>query len=266
MNTDLYFTEIQIGLEGIFRTHTDISRIYLSIGGKYNESNEASNSDLQMVPMFMREEHPGRTLILVWDLFNNPDNLAANRNILDQLQRQHRHISYILINNRCSAESLIAFIPYLIDLAARSQINSQNFIICNYVRFKYNPNPVEREAETCIPQTVMQLLNWPEHTLYRDIFYQWFGYHPTLYNYIYNHSNTEHMLYAENIIAVVSKLVSKYCLRESPDTTVIQDRKVIQMLSNVYDLRQYATHGLLLPADTLLTTLSESNYILRHNC
>lgn len=278
MDTKLSFTEIQNGLERIFRKHTDISRIYLSIGGKYNEpevswgssapiTTETANSELQMVPMFVREGAPARTLILVWDLFHNPANLEANRQILSKLQIRYRHISYVLINNRCSVESLNSFIPYIIDLAARSQINSHNLMICNYVRFKYNPNKDERQAERCIPQTIQQLLNWPEHAPYRNIFYQWFGYHPTLYNYLYNYSAIENMLYLDNLIEVVSKMVIKYCFRTSPDITVIQDRKVIQILANVYDLREYAATGAdsLLPTETLLKTLTNANHLIVHS-
>lgn len=275
MNQQLSFNHIRDQIDHVLQQHADISQIYISIGGKYNEPEveletssqkrkTQTNSDRQMIPLFLRENNGKRTLVVVWDIFHTRDDIIINRHILDGVQRKHRHISYMLIDNCCTNESLENFIPYMIETAISHQIEPSYLMICNYIRFKNNPNTTEQISEKNIPKTICRILSRPQYAAYRDCFYQWFGYHAALYGYIYQYSTMTSILSPGHAIDIISTLISKYCMRSSNDTTVIQDRNVIRLLSNIYNIEQYGPNNTCSPThiDSLLTFLVDSNSIL----
>lgn len=275
MDQQLHFNQIQEQIDHILQKHADISQIYISIGGKYNEPEveletssqirkTQTNSDMQMIPVFLRENSLYRKLIIVWDVFNNQEDIMTTRRILDRLQREHRHVSYMLINNWCTNETLEEFIPYMIETAMRYRFQPSQLMICNYIRFKNNPNTTEQLYEKNIPLTIDRILSRTQYAAYRDCFYQWFGYHYHLYSCIYQYSTMISILSPGYVIDMISKLVSKYCMRSANDTTVIQDRNVIRLLSNTYNIEQYGLSGTGSPIhiDSVLEFLVDSNNVL----
>lgn len=267
------FTDIQRQILHVLQKHSSISQIYISIGGKYTEPDvelnstkrekTLSNSPLQMVPMFLRKNNSHRTLVIVWDTFNKSD-IHANRFILDNIQREYRHISYILINNSCTETSINQFIPFIINSASHHQIRPSNFMICNFVKFKNNPNFNEEMAEQYIPNTITTILNRATFSQYKDCFYQWFGYHDPLYGYIYHHSTMQTILYPSQAVDTVSGIIHKYCTRSSFETTVIQDRNVIKLLSNIYNIGQYSknTSDIVFGNNPVIEFLVDANCIV----
>ena len=271
MNRQLSFTHIREQIDHVLQKYADISQIYISIGGKYNEPDvridnrkTQSNADMQMIPSFLRKKNSQRTLVIIWDIFHTRDDIIINRHILDGIQRKHRHISYMMIDNCCTHETLDDFIPYMIETAIRHQIRPSHLMICNYIRFKNNPNTTEQIYEKNIPLTINQILSRTQYAAYRDCFYQWFGYHAALYSYIYQYSTMVSILSPGHAIDMISKLVSKYCMQSANDTTVIQDHNVIRLLSNTYNIEQYGLNNAGFPTqiDSLLKFLIDSNSIV----
>lgn len=275
MNRQLSFTHIREQIDHVLQKYADISQIYISIGGKYNEPETElesyykirktqTNSDMQMIPSFLREKNSHRTLVIIWDIFHTRDDIIINRHILDGIQRKHRHISYMMINNCCTQESLDDFIPYMIETAIRHQIRPSHLMICNYIRFKNNPNTTEQIYEKNIPLTIDRILSQTQYAAYRDCFYQWFGYHAALYSYIYQYSTMMSILSPGPAIEILSELIYKYCMQLSNDMTVIQDRNVIRLLSNIYNIEQYGVNNTGSPTqiDSLLKFLVDSNSIV----
>lgn len=247
MNHNRSFTDIKQQIEAIFNKHVDIARVYVSIGGKYNEPSirlshtslikTKTNADLQMVPTFLRENSWFRTLVIIWDIFDNSQNFIQNKTLLDNIQARHRHISYMMINKVCDTESIDIFVPTILEILADHYIQPANFMIGNYVRFKHDPNPTERESETRIPRMIQTILNRPQYAVYQESLYQWFGYHPMLYDFIYNYKNVDKILYPAHIMSIISDLIEKHWMNTADETTVIQDQNVIQMMSNMYNIR-----------------------------
>jgi len=240
------YSDIEEQFNVVFRQNPLIQFVSLSIGSKFNHAKvqlntngnmSYTNSDIQMIPMFMRHinidrQEPIDTLMIIWDIFKTEEHFMANRRILDQIRREYPNTHYILLNKICIKEDLDRVIPFLTQKMIDYQIPPANFMIANYVRFKNTPNTLERISEMVIPNTVQEILNQEEFSAYANCFYQWFGYNQYLYNFIYRYKllhNTPTLLYNINAI---ERIVAS----QSENTIVVQDQYMIHIMENMFDL------------------------------
>jgi hypothetical protein len=192
-NTDEIFTFIN---DKILSTNNVTRKVYVSFGSKYN-SNQVpfanngknpitSNAIFQMFPAFLQIKgsyEDNHAIIIIIDDFSNKTNYIDNVNLLQMYKNSDTRI--VLCNTYCSEEFVANFMRGLISFLRKESITKENLLICNYIKFMNIPNDFERMSATVVPETIQRVLNEPENRLYSDRFYDWFGYNPLLYNYVY---------------------------------------------------------------------------------
>lgn len=165
----------------------DIHHIYVSIGGKINNSDSflkhTNNSVFQMIPLYFSLNNTSQ-LIIVFDEFIQPEYETCYNHISPYITH-NTHI--VLCNQLCNTVFIRKFIPYIIDTAKAINCTPTNMVICNYVKFKYIPNPIEQRYFNEIPNSIYAILTTPNYKDYIESFYEWFGYNEYLYNYIYKY-------------------------------------------------------------------------------
>jgi len=244
------YSGIEVQFNEVFRRKPSINYVYLSIGSKLNSpivhlpghtNASYANSDMQMIPIFMRhlnldQPSPFDMLMVIWDVFSSDEQILKNRQIMDNICKQHTNIHYILLNKLCIKDDLDRFIPFLTQKIIDHQIPSTNYMIANYVCFKNTPNTIERISEMTIPTAIQEILDREEFCDYKNCFYQWFGYNQYLYNFIYCYrSMYRGSVHFYNVNAI-ERIVRNEYLNASGNTTVIQDTNMINIMSNMYDL------------------------------
>lgn len=173
-------------IKNIINTN-DISHIYVSIGGKINKlesfMNHNNNSVFQAIPLYFSLNNTAK-LIIVLDEFTHSEYEACYERMAPYIT-PNTHI--VLCNQICNSVFISKFIPYIIDIAKIINCTPSNMIICNYVKFKYIPNPIEQRYFNEIPNSIYAVLITPKYKDYLESFYEWFGYNEYLYNYIYKY-------------------------------------------------------------------------------
>ena len=166
--------------------------IYVSIGSKWNQQTydfknrsgqikrRLTNPLLQMIPNFIKDRE--KTLIICIDQFSDMQNRMTNFSIVKtKLDDNTDFIFY----DSTEVQPLLQFIIETIH------VTPENFMIVNYVRFLYSPNALEYKMENKLPYIIQKIV---EPTIYKECFYQWFGYQPNLYNMIYNYSRYKQLI------------------------------------------------------------------------
>ena len=165
----------------------DINHIYVSIGGKINNTdcfmNHTNNGVFQMIPAYLNLNSTLQ-LIIVFDTFTQSDYESCYEHMTPYIT-PNTHI--VLCNQLCDCGFIRKFIPYIINIAKNINCAPSNMIICNYVKFKYQPNPIEQRYVNEIPNNIYAILIKPEYKDYIESFYEWFGYNQYLYNFIYKY-------------------------------------------------------------------------------
>ena len=165
----------------------DIQDIYISFGGKINNNDTFSrhdnNGSFHVIPSFLTSKNT-HSLIVVFDLFTQPDYLQCYERIQSHIT-PHTHV--ILCNQSCEPPFIRKFIPYIINLARKIKCMPSNTVLCNYVKFKYQTNPIEQRYLEDIPTNIYAILLNPLYNEYMESFYEWFGYNLYLYNCIYKY-------------------------------------------------------------------------------
>lgn len=221
-----------------------VNKVYVSIGSKYNapyvnlngKQETNTNSLFQMLPWFlqMKETYDDdQSIVIVIDEFNNKTNYVENINLLQAVPIQGTHI--IMCNIYCTEEFLEDFIDQLVSFLRESRITSENFLICNFVKFLNVPNDFERMAEITIPETIQRVLNSSKNIIYSERFYDWFGYNSTLYNYIYCYK-----LYQNHYSSMRRLETILVRLAEDPYTKIeFRDYNETNYWDKIYDLTSY---------------------------
>lgn len=165
----------------------NIQDIYISIGGKINEddnfTNHNNNGIFQIIPSYFRLSNSSR-LVIVFDVFTQADFERCSDRIKSHFTTD-THI--ILCNQYCNCSFIRKFIPYIIKIAKQINCAPSNMVICNFVKFKYQPNPIEQQCLDEIPNNIYAILINPLYKDYIESFYEWFGYNAYLYNFIYKY-------------------------------------------------------------------------------
>ena len=221
-----------------------LNKVYVSIGSKFNAprvilngKNEIeTNSLFQMLPWFlqMKETYDDdQCIVIIIDDFNNKANYVENINLLQSLPIQGTHI--LMCNVHCTEGFLTQFVDQLIEFLCQSNIYSENFLICNYVKFLNTPNDFERMSETIIPETIQRVLNCNKNNIYSERFYDWFGYNCSLYNYIYCYK-----LYRNNYTAMRRLETMLNRLAIDPSTKIkFRDYNETNYWDKIYDITSY---------------------------
>lgn len=165
----------------------NIQDIYISIGGKINEddnfTNHNNNGIFQIIPSYFRLSN-GSRLVIVFDVFTQAD----FERCCDRIKTHHTTDTHIILCNQyCNCSFIRKFIPYIIKIAKQINCAPSNMVICNFVKFKYQPNPIEQQCLDEIPNNIYAILINPLYKDYIESFYEWFGYNAYLYNFIYKY-------------------------------------------------------------------------------
>ena len=161
---------------------TKYEQIYVSIGGKYNEPfveisrvRTPTNALNQMIPI------QSDIFILVLDDFGDKVEINTEK-ITQRIQDTNNHV--VLCDLHLTILQIQEIITTIISLMKKHNWNSEQCIICNFIRFLH-PNQHEYQFETNIPTAIYRVLE-PK---FQSCFYQWFGYHPILYSMVYQYKN-----------------------------------------------------------------------------
>lgn len=189
-----------------FLAEKEYKFIYVSIGAKWNEYSyeysdkhgtayiRKTNSHLQMIPNFIQDREDN-VLLLCMDDFQDINNRIYN---IDIIQKQLTdNIDFIFYDGNKIKEFM--------DLLLQNiKIPPNRFMIVNYIRFRM-PNTLESSLEDSIPDIIYDFLL---PTIYKNSFYQWFGYQTNLYNIIYNYNNYRQMFNFIEVIRVLSMILN----------------------------------------------------------
>lgn len=166
--------------------------VYIGFGSKYNQNiityntqinktiQKYSNANWQLLPGFVRNR---KTLAVCIDRFENDDTKQENKKILNQ--QLESNITMIICDVNGTIPIFENILIYIVEQLNLYSIHKNNVIIVNYLRFIY-PNNSENYLEQYLPVCLQKVLL---HTIYKNSFYQWFGYQPNLYNIIYRYNN-----------------------------------------------------------------------------
>ena len=166
--------------------------VYLSIGSKINEYEfrikESSkmitiktNAHLQMCPSFVCDRN-SNVLLICLDNFRNETDEKINREVCKGIIQSN--MDFIFYNHYITLESIAIFMKSLIPILESRKILPENLMICNYIRFFNEPNIYESVLEEHLSDTIYNTISSSE---YKKSLFQWFGYHPNLYNIIFNY-------------------------------------------------------------------------------
>lgn len=189
-----YYTDEFVELKtllGILWDCKNYKYVYVSIGGKLNEYefampysdkmiNMRSNAHLQLCPSFLCDRKTTVLMICI-DKFEKENDEKINREVCKGFLQ--RNMDIIFYNLTITFDNIGEFITYFINVLDYCRIQPENFIICNYIRFLNSPNMEEMLLEGGLSEKIYKLMH---HSKYRGSLYQWFGYHPNLYNIIFN--------------------------------------------------------------------------------
>lgn len=167
--------------------------IYISLGSKFNRTHieyllpynrsvvKYSNADFQILPAFYRNKPDKKTLSICIDRFENADIKDKNIEIVSNIHQTEQNIKFILCDLDGTIQLFEMLIQYIIDKLISLQ--ETNLMIANYLRF-VSPNHTEYYLEQNLSNAIDKLLS---KTPFRSCFYQWFGYQPNTYNFIYKY-------------------------------------------------------------------------------
>ena len=232
------------------------SVIYISIGSKFNyrsvefpdmlEENRqkqigrrmlnkyTTNAQKQMIPEFLNNRST-KQLSIVIDDFSNDSNKKDNKNILEsKLDKNIDVIMYdCVFDNTVFLKSVIS---HFMNMAKQYNVNKQNFMICNYVKFVNTPNAFESKSEQIIPTVIQNVIDTNEFSEFADCFYQWFGYRFYIYNFIYRYRNYQTNMSFQFLVNELESFIQKELCDNMKSVAVIQNRNTLHFWKNVYDI------------------------------
>jgi len=232
-------------LDEIQTTCADISvydYIYISVGSKENDhvvyfnggKQVHSNAFMQMVPLFLHK--PGaNVLIISIDTFKHTHQISSHVRKLENIVTDNIH--FLLINHFCDAVFIDNFMHVFIKKLNQTNFPAARFMITNFIRHKHSPNAIEKQSEEIIPTTIQTALD--STATYGTCFFQWFGYNPMFYNYVYNYKRLKSNPVVYNHIYAVEDLLTKLSRKTLSEKIVIQNMSVVFILQHMYNFCQY---------------------------
>ena len=214
--------------------------VYVSIGSKYNvpyskinDRNVKSNAIYQMLPNFTKKN---RQLTIIIDRFKEEQNLQDHMKFLNE--RIHDN-TCIVLNTYFDVDFVNEFLDVLLPKLFDHDVDPNNFIIANYVKFIRHPNALERVSEKIIPSKIRDYLSRYRDKLYNGCFYQWFGYNSYyLYNYIYNDEIFEHLHYTISDLLELESVMKNIINSNKTETIEIQNQRLLFLLDEIVYLKE----------------------------
>lgn len=242
-------------IDELWNTRNGYHMVYVSIGSQYNESHVqfntpskiqnkqfVTNASQQMIPHFLRyRSEEQNILIIAIDYYRTDQKIYTNRVLLEKHMDDNMDI--IMINQYCSQTFLEEFIGMLFTKIKHHNIDSNNVMICNYVKHLNNPNALEERTETMIPTTIQNILDHPHFSQYSKCFYEWFGYRFYLYNFIYNYKNCRMAFSGYNFINELETFMKCQYDDNMKSTAVVQNVNTIRFWESIYDITTMTTVG-----------------------
>ena len=213
----------------------DIRDIYISIGGKINNDDNfmthENNGIFQIIPSCFKLCSTAQ-LVIVFDTFTQHDyERCCNRITTHNATDTH----VVLVNQYCNCGFIRRFIPYIINMSRKINCAPSNLVICNYVKFKYQPTPIEQRFLDEIPNNIYAILINPLYNDYIESFYEWFGYNAYLYNFIYKYKYYKIYRGAYSSLNLLSDTINTIeCDRNYQ--LIVSNPQVLNFWNYVYDI------------------------------
>jgi hypothetical protein len=233
---------IETQLNNIFNSNQDCTYVYISIGSKFNEHHVLFNDNTilstniyyQQIPGFIRnKDTQTRILSIMIDTFNTDFEFAHN--IVDNIIKPNSNIKHYIINKYCTTDIIQKIISTVLCKLNDLQIIPENFIICNFIKFRSNPNKQELLSETTISYEIQNTLN---DTQYIYGLYEWFGYNISMYNFIYNYKKSRMIHMFNKYIIQLQPIFEVYQNNDYNNLPQVNVRPIIlhKLLSCVYNI------------------------------
>jgi len=192
--------------------------IYISLGSKFNEETvyfdktaHRTNAPIQLYPMFLMHHglNPDNEILVVsidhYDKDNDKGNIESNRQIIKRQNDDNPQVKVILYDKNITVQSMTPLFDFICNVIKDSDPN--RCMIANYIRYMH-PNHTENYLEQHLPNAILTALSEP----FKPRFYQWFGYHPNLYNTIYCYSRNQYLMGFSSFIHILSKTLGSKTL------------------------------------------------------
>lgn len=237
-------------LDTAFTQHRHYDYVYMSIGSKFNQQDAFfhsvnfplakrvdTNALLQMVPMFIRTKPSNqRTLVISVDTYRNGDDILMNQRQIQSVITEN--IDCIMVDMFCTSETLRELCSTLFTKMIIHDIQENNVMVCNFVKFMNTPNEMEMKSETVIPDTIQSTLQKPEFKKYVNCYAEWYGYIYGLYNCIYTVSPFKNDLYFKKRMTDMETYITQ--LTSVPlKPQLHRNIKLSKLLMNTYDISSY---------------------------
>lgn len=227
------------------------NRVYMSFGSKWNDltvpsktfdnSTWYSNSLDQMVPSFIRyQTESNYTLVIIIDEFKDQRNFNLNKKLIIQNIEDSNNVYVCIINKYCSSkETIVDLTNKLVEFSTRHNIQKENFMICNFVKFLNRPNLYELSISSIISSSINDAV---KDTIYKNCLYEWFGYIYGLHTLVYNRNNLHKQSYFEYSARILQNIICRnndglpiYMWKDMSTSNL----HVFEVLKNVCSLEAY---------------------------
>lgn len=192
--------------------------IYVSFGGKINERSvhfqhpnitDYTNALYQMIPTFIQSGK--KILCIIVDDFHDNDLFKYTEKHVLTYTNEFPFIDIVFIDFKITINNSEIFIQKILNLIPQS-ITTEQFMICNFIRFRH-PNNDESILEETLPKNIKKQCILCQNGKFKNRFYQWFGYMYYLHNYIYNYE-TYHiqMFHIRRLYSIIEKILKNQSL------------------------------------------------------
>ena len=242
MNFISNLDECKILIDTLWTLDNTYDYIYISLGSKYNEiqnTNVKSNAHYQMIPEFLKHHDLNKKILCIClDRFENESSKNIN---IEMVQRfLNINMDFIFYDQDETVQKMEQFIIYIISLFQSKNIHPSKCMIANYIRFLHSPNHTEEYFEKNIPVILSKLL---QKTEYECCFYQWYGYHPNLYNFIYNYKKYHFPLIMDFVkihsllkLHIQENILNSYNIHGIPEFSKRSIPNITNFMKNTYDI------------------------------
>lgn len=174
--------------------------IYCSIGSKCNEDITSfrypssdlkleSNAQYQMIPTFIRKNRLDNLVIII-DQFTDKQLYEKNLTCLKNIVKYRGNIEILIINYRFqnTIQSIEKILLPILNYLSINNICREKFMLVNFICYRI-ANLMELTMENTFRESLLKILSIYYDGVYKNCYYQWYGYAYFTYNYIYNYNS-----------------------------------------------------------------------------
>jgi len=216
--------------------------VYISLGSKYNETQNTSiksNAHYQMIPEFLKHHDLNKKILCIClDRFEDQSSKNINMEIIQRFL--NINMDFIFYDQDETVQKMEYFLIYILSLFQLKNIHPDKCMIVNYIRFLHSPNHTEEYFEKNIPIILSKIL---QKTEYECCFYQWYGYHPNLYNCIYNYKKYHFPLMMDFVkirsllkLHIQENILDSHNIHKIAEFTKCTLPYIINFMKNTYDI------------------------------